>query len=118
LISTDTYAEICYAPDSCRTVLYDDLGFGNNHDKRAEALRSNFQAFLDTRLELTSFPAEDPDKASDPDCENFFWGDQQGDKADAMNATYLIARPCIVEDVEWIGTEYFFVVRGANRCLP
>jgi len=112
---TDTYVTACAAADACRTILYEDLSPGSI-GKKEEEVRETFQAFLDTRLELVTFPAADPDKATDPNCENFYWGDIDGTPAGSLDATHLIARDCIIEDVTWNGGDFSFSVRRADRC--
>jgi len=113
--STDTYVEVCVASDACRVLFHADIPRGSQA-KNEEFVRDHMQNFLDTRLTLSSFPAADPAKASDPGCENFYWGDIDGVKQDSVNATHLIARPCVIEFVEWNGTQYKFQIRRADRC--
>ena len=113
--STDTYVEVCVASDACRVLFHADIPRGSQ-TKNEEFVRAHMQNFLDTRLTLNSFPAADPAKASDPNCENFYWGDIDGLKASPVEATHLIARGCIIEFVEWNGTEYKFQIRRADRC--
>ena len=59
----------------------------------------------------------DPDAAVDPNCENFFWGESEGNPQNSLEATHLIARACIIEDVLWNGVDrYTFTIRRADRC--
>jgi hypothetical protein len=118
LQSTDTFVEVCASSDSCRLILYDDLGFGNNHTKRAEFILQEMQDFLDTRLELITFDPADPDKALDPNCGNLFWGDNTGEKKISLEATHLVSRDCVVDSVVWDGVAYIMSIRRADRTCP
>ena len=113
---TDTYAKVCAASDSCRTVLYQSIP-NTSQARKNEMVREGLQFYLDTREELALFPPEDPVKAEDPNCENWYWGLSDGTpESDPLDATHLIARDCIVENVTFDGVQYNFVIRRANRC--
>jgi hypothetical protein len=116
--STDTYVEVCKSSDTCRVIFYDELCCGNNHTKRAEQIRAGMQSFLNSTVSLNDPEFDlDPDAAVDPDCENFYWGDLAGEKKISLEATHLVARDCIIENVFWDGIDrYIFTIRRADRC--
>jgi hypothetical protein len=113
---TDNYAKICAAADSCREVVYQAIP-NMNQARKNELLRSVLQQFLDTRTSLDLLEPEDPDKGSDPGCEHLYWGLSDGTPtSDPLEATHLIGRGCVVENVSYDGTQYWFTVRRAERC--
>jgi hypothetical protein len=116
--STDTYAEICTGVDTCRIIFYDELGNGNNHTKRSETIRQTMQNFLDVRINLLLLEINDPDKGLDPNCGNIFWGDITGNKKISLEATHLVNRGCVVENVHWDGiSKYIMAVRSTRPCV-
>lgn len=113
---TDTYATVCAAADSCRTVLYQSVP-NQSQARKNELLRALMQQFLDTRINLDLLVPEDPDKGSDPGCENLHWGLADGTPdSDPVTATHLIGRGCVVDSVTYDGTYYNFTIRRANPC--
>ena len=115
--STDTYVEVCKSSEACRVIYYDELPAGPKW-KAEEAITKGMQSFLDSMVSLNDPEFYlDPDAAVDPDCENFFWGDDTGAKKISLEATHLVARSCIIEDVFWNGIDrYTFTIRTADRC--
>ena len=115
--STDTYVEVCTASDACRRVFHSELPSGPQW-KKEDAVAQAMQDFLDVRLELISFDPVDPDKALDPNCENSFWGDDSGAKKISLEATHMVFRSCIIEDVLWLEQSgiYTFTIRTTDRC--
>lgn len=116
IASTTEYVQVCAASDSCRTIFYSELPKGSK-EKQAEIIRQELQDFLDVRLEITSFDPADSFKASDPKCESVYWGDNTGIEKSSLEATYIIARGCIVENVFWNLDRFTFTVRAAQPCL-
>ena len=114
--STDTYVEVCKGSDTCRVIYYDELPTGPTW-KAEEAITKGMQSFLNSMVSLNDPEFDlDPDAAVDPNREDFYWGDSTGAKRDSLEATHLIARGCIIEDVHWDGIDRFiFTIRRASR---
>ena len=117
--SDATRAVVCTAADACRTVLYSQLGTGSTTLK-AERLRTALQSFLDTRLDINSFPPEDPAKAEDPGFQavfagRFFWSDADGNptNGNSLTTTHITSRHCEAI-VEWDGSKYSMTISVAG----
>jgi hypothetical protein len=113
---TDTYAKVCAASDSCREVVYTGIP-NTSQDRKNELVRDLMQQFLDTRTSLDLLVPEDPDKGTDPGCEFLFWGLADGTPtSDPLEATHLIGRGCVVDNVSYDGTQYVITIRRASGC--
>ena len=115
--SDSSQVQVCVG-GACRTILYTNLAPGSNALKAA-AVQKSMQAFLDTRLLITTFPPEDPAKAEDPAAtfgERFFWSDLDGvpTEGNPLTTTHVTARECIVENVTWDGTAFVLTIRRAE----
>ena len=118
--SNSTQAFICTSVDTCRTVLYSDLGNGSTTQK-ADRLRQTMQDFLDTRVPLLGLDALDPDKADDPGLNplltgRMFWSDIFGVAVNGnpLLATHVTSRACVVQSIVWTGQLYFMTVTVAG----
>jgi hypothetical protein len=120
VFSDASRATVCTAADACRTVLYSQLGTGSVN-LRSGRLLTAIQAFLDTRLDINSFPPEDPAKAEDPGLQaifagRFFWSDADGNptNGNSLTTTHVTARHCEVTAVEWDGTRFNLTISVAG----
>ena len=82
---------------------------GGSKSKQADAVKELLQLSMDVKQAWTSLSADDPDKGSDPDQINIFWGDNLGAKKTTLvplQDTFLVSRPCVITNSVWNGTVF------------
>lgn len=108
--STATSITVCRDGFTCREVLYSQLRNGSDN-LRAEQVRAVLQSFVDLRLRIDTLPLDDPDRGTDPGMRSLFWGDADGNPANGVDATHLIGRGCLIEDVHWVDGQIVLTIR-------
>jgi len=68
-------------------------------EENCEFIRVSLQQFLDTRQRKNDLPVDDPDRKTDPNRPNLYWGDEDG--TPNSHGQYLISRPIEVTNVAW-----------------
>ncbi len=71
------------------------------------AIRDHIYSLIESTIRLNQLPNDDPDKATDPAQEGFFWRGSGGQAE-------LVSLPLIVT-VTWDGTRYQYIFRVPNR---
>ncbi len=86
------------------TIMYDDISGNTGNAAWLNKFRDAIQDKIDVVDPLSSYPPDDPDRATDPNREDFFH--EQGN---------LVSRSVIIFDVTWLGDRVTYRLRRAKR---
>lgn len=107
--ATDTFIEFDKGGNLLH-IEYADIP-GNNINARIDNLKAIAQSYLDRRQALADLPGDDPDKTTNPNRPDLFWGRSDGTvHPNPAQNDHLISRPVTLVDLTFDGVRFFPVL--------